>query len=50
MSIPDPPYKDRKICTRRTFERLKDDVLEVAEARHHIKGYSGHTHAKQVMH
>ncbi|CAM6123117.1 unnamed protein product [Calypogeia fissa] len=47
MSIPDGPYKDRKICTRRTFEKLKDDVLEVAEARHHIKGYSGHTHAKQ---
>ncbi|BBN16999.1 hypothetical protein MPTK1_7g11140 [Marchantia polymorpha subsp. ruderalis] len=47
MSIPDPPYKDRHLCTKREFEALKDDCLEVAEARHHIKGYSGHYHAKQ---
>ncbi|KAL2612414.1 hypothetical protein R1flu_024106 [Riccia fluitans] len=49
MSIPDPPYKDRHLCTKREFEALKDDCLEVAEARHHIKGYSGHYHASQHL-
>ncbi|KAL3683487.1 hypothetical protein R1sor_001509 [Riccia sorocarpa] len=49
MSIPDPPYKNRHLSTKREFETLKDDCLEVAEARHHIKGYSGHYHAGQHL-
>jgi hypothetical protein len=35
--------------TRREFEDYKDDTLEVMEGRHHLKGYTGHIHAKQVM-
>lgn len=27
---------------------MKDDTLEVVEARHHLIGYTGHLHAKQV--
>jgi hypothetical protein len=49
MSLSDLPYRPWKLHTRREFEDYKDDTLEVMEGRHHLKGYTGHIHAKQVM-
>lgn len=48
MSMSVLPYTNVKIQTKKTFEAFKDDTLEVMEARHHLKGYTGHVHASQV--
>lgn len=48
MSMGELPYKSVHLVTKKEFEPLKDDILEVIEARHHLKGYTGHIHAKQV--
>ncbi|CAM6015422.1 unnamed protein product [Sphagnum balticum] len=49
MSVSDLPYRPWKLHTRREFEDYKDDTLEVMEGRHHLKGYTGHIHAKQHL-
>jgi hypothetical protein len=49
MSMSVLPYTSVKIQTKKTFEAFKDDTLEVMEARHHLKGYTGHVHAMQHL-
>lgn len=49
MSMSVLPYTSVKIQTRKTFEAFGEDTLEVMEARHHLKGYSGHVHAMQHL-
>lgn len=49
MSMTVLPYTNVKIQTKKTFEAFQDDTLEVMEARHHLKGYTGHVHAQQHL-
>jgi hypothetical protein len=48
LTMGDLPYKSVHLVTKKEFETMKDDTLEVVEARHHLIGYTGHLHAKQV--
>lgn len=49
MSLGDLPYKDHKLVLKKEWGNRGPEYHEVNQGYHYIKGYTGHTHAEQVI-
>ena len=48
MSIGDLPYKSTKLMLKKEWDLRGPEYHVVNQGEHHMKGYTGHTHAEQV--